>query len=364
MAITVASFNVENLFERPKVFNYRDQSVGNEIMEKITQLDNLLKEETYTENIKEHILSLYRELKDFIFIREDRGKLFKKSGWSIIGIKASGVNSWDGAIEYKKAEYSEMARENTAEVMKDVKADIACVIEADNRMSLKAFDGAMLRYRYKYEMLIDGNDRRGIDVGILSKFNFGVIKTHIYDKKSGKQVFSRDCLEIEVILSENKSLYLLINHFKSKGYDSDGTADAKRKRQATRVKEILDKYDLENDYVIVAGDLNDTPNSSPLKPLMDLDDMHDVLELEFANDMSKRWTYHYNDFEQIDYILISSAMKEKFIKAGVERRGMYNLRKLTTDSNGQVPIEEQYDTVTHWTNQASDHGAVWVELDV
>lgn len=362
--IKVASFNVENLFERPRVFNFKDHSVGDNIMGKINELRLLLIQNNYTNDIKEKILALYGELKEYIFIREDRGKLFRKQGWSVIGIKANGSGEWDGSIEYKKAKYSDMARGNTAKVVKKVNADIACVIEADNRISLKAFDSNLLNYKYKYEMLIDGNDRRGIDVGILSKFVFGNIKTHIYDKKSNRQVFSRDCLEIEVRITEDVSLFLLINHFKSKGYDVDGTAASKRKRQANRVKEILEGYDLVNDYVIVAGDLNDTPDSNPLKPLMDLDNLHDVLALKFGDDMSKRWTYHYRKFEQIDYLLVSEALKDSFIDAGVERRGMYNLRKLTTESNGAAIIENQFDTVTHWTNQASDHGAVWAEFDL
>lgn len=362
--IKVASFNVENLFERPKIFNFRDHTIGDDIMGKINDLRKILLKDNYTATRKTKILKLYHELKDYIIVREDRGKLFKKRGWSVIGVKANGVGDWDGSIEYKKAKYSDMARKNTAKVIRNINADIACVIEADNRIALKAFDANLLNYRYNYEMLIDGNDRRGIDVGILSKFNFGTIQTHIYDKKNNKQVFSRDCLELEIKLSDAKSIYVLVNHFKSKGYNIDGTADTKRKRQANRVKEILSNYDLDNDYVIVAGDLNDTPNSNPLKPLMALDDMHDVLKLQFGNDMSERWTYYYRNFEQIDYILVSNALKNIFVDAGVERRGMYNLKKLTTDSGGKVTIESQFDTVTHWINQASDHGAVWARFDL
>ena len=40
--------------------------------------------------------------------------------------------------------------------------------------------------------------------------------------------------------------------------------------------------------------------------------LHDVLALQFKNDMDKRWTYHYKKHEQIDYILISEALKTKF----------------------------------------------------
>ena len=59
----------------------------------------------------------------------------------------------------------------------------------------------------------------------------------------------------------------------------------------------------------MAGDLNDTPDSAPLKPLMDVRYLYDVLALQFPNQPKKRWTYHYNDFEQIDYVLVSKPLK-------------------------------------------------------
>jgi predicted extracellular nuclease len=113
----------------------------------------------------------------------------------------------------------------------------------------------------------------------------------------------------------------------------------------------------------LAGDLNDTPESRPLKPIMDVTNLFDVLSLQYPNDSKKRWTYHYNDFEQIDYLLVSKPLKEKFIEAGVERKGMYNLKQLTASDN-TIENETQYDTVTNWTNAASDHGAVWAEFNL
>ena len=150
-----------------------------------------------------------------------------------------------------------------------MKADIACIVEADNRDTLKRFDSDVLNYRYRYEMLVDGNDRRGIDVGLYSRFPLGGIWTHIFDGRSSR-TFSRDCPEYEIILPDGQPLYILCNHLKSKGYDFNGTASQRRKRQATAIKDILAEYDLRNDWVVVAGDLNDTPNSDPLKPLMDV----------------------------------------------------------------------------------------------
>ena len=255
-----------------------------------------------------------------------------------------------------------MARENTGKVIRSVKADIACIVEADNRDTLKRFDSDVLNYRYRYEMLVDGNDRRGIDVGLYSRFPLGGIWTHIFDGRSSR-TFSRDCPEYEIILPDGQPLYILCNHLKSKGYDFNGTASQRRKRQATAIKDILAEYDLRNDWVVVAGDLNDTPNSDPLKPLMDVRNMHDVLELQFGDAMEKRWTYHYRSFEQIDYLLVSKPLKERFIEAGVHRKGIAKLEQLTTN-DPDVPVEKEYDTVTTWTNQASDHGAVWADFDM
>jgi hypothetical protein len=69
---------------------------------------------------------------------------------------------------------------------------------------------------------------------------------------------------VDVILPDNQPpIYMLLNHFKSKGYD-DGTADAKRTPQAEQVKAILNRYNLTQDRVVVCGDFNDTPGSAPL----------------------------------------------------------------------------------------------------
>jgi endonuclease/exonuclease/phosphatase family metal-dependent hydrolase len=110
--------------------------------------------------------------------------------------------------------------------------------------------------------------------------------------------------------------------------------------------------------VIVAGDFNDTPSSAALKPLMSMQKIHDVLDLQFQSDMDKRWTYHYRKHEQIDYILISSALKEKFKSAGVERSGMYEIETLTKAN------EKRYSIIKEYKDSASDHAGVWAEFDV
>jgi predicted extracellular nuclease len=167
-----------------------------------------------------------------------------------------------------------------------------------------------------------------------------------------------------VVLPGDQRLYILCNHFKSRGYDTDDTADGRRARQAAQVAKILrDKYDLTSQWVVVAGDLNDNPERAPLRSLLDVPNLHDVLALQFPDTPMKRWTYHYQQFEQIDYILVSAPLRQRFRRAGVERSGIYRLKALTTSSGGTVDTEKEYRSVTHWTNAASDHGAVWAEFD-
>ncbi len=367
----VASFNVENLFARPKVFNFKDKSIGDALLKRIGDFRKILKKTSYTAADKTKLVQEFEKgdpannkppLKKYIQIREDRGsKLWKRQHRKIVGVKANGIGDCDLTVEFTKAKFSEIGRENTGKVIRGVKADVACIVEADDRPGLKRFDTDVLRSKYRYEMLLDGNDQRGIDVGLYSKFPLGGIWTHMFDGSSRSKTFSRDCPEYEVKLPNGKSLYVLCNHLKSKGYDVSGTASARRKRQAKAIAEILKEYDLKNDWVVVAGDLNDTPDSAPLKPLMDVPDLYDVLELQFPTQPAKRWTYHYRSFEQIDYLLVSKPLKERFIKADVERRGMYQLDQLTAN-DPDIENETQYSTVTRWTNAASDHGAVFADF--
>lgn len=369
--IRIATFNTQNLFERPRVFNNRDKTVGDRALRRIDAFKKILDKDTYSAADKRQLVKQFTEngpnnlppLNHYIMVREDQGKLWRKRNYKVIGVQAQGRGSWNGAIEFKKSKVSQLGRENTAKVIRAVKADVACIVEADNRIMLRQFDAELLRSRYPYEMLIDGNDLRGIDVGLYSKFKIAGMWTHMFDKLGTKKIFSRDCPEYEVILPDGRPLYILCNHLKSKGYDSAGTADQRRRNQAQAVADILSGYNLKEDLVVVAGDLNDTPRSDPLQPLMRKRYLYDVLKLQFPNDESARWTYHFNTFEQIDYLLVSRPLRDAFLEAGVERGGMYGLNRLTSASD-LVSTETEYPTVTHWTNEASDHGAVWASFDL
>lgn len=136
---------------------------------------------------------------------------------------------------------------------------------------------------------IPSNDPRGIDLGLICTKNFkiGRVVSHRYKKfrrSDGKLYqFGRDCLQVEIMDKDQGDVVLtvFICHLKSKytGIDQfkepDRYAEAqalntvKRKAEAEQVVRIVtNEVDIENDLFVVLGDLNDTPNSEALAPLL------------------------------------------------------------------------------------------------
>ncbi len=177
----IASFNVENLFSRVCVMNMNSWADGKDILAQYYELNTLLQNETYTESIKREILKSIQNLglkksddSKYVILRQNHGRLLKRPKTGPIEIVANGRADWVGWLELKKEAVNDIAVQMAARVIKDVNADILAVIEAEDRIALCHFNDQLLKpinAEYDKIMLIDGNDERGIDVGILMKSN-------------------------------------------------------------------------------------------------------------------------------------------------------------------------------------------------
>ncbi len=239
---------------------------------------------------------------------------------------------------------------NTGRVIRDVDADILAVVEAENRVLLKTFGHYVVdrvnselpseqrKKPYTSTMLIDGNDDRGIDVGLMTKEGFDIedMRSHVHDvDDTGQIIYSRDCPEYAVATPTGESVWVLPNHFKSKFGGNDPDSIAKREAQATRTAEVYQRLrDIGQNNVVVLGDLNDTPESAPLQPLLDDTDLRDVSEHpdfevgEFNvpqgnNDRGIGTFGLGNDNQKIDYILLSPALFDRVTQraCGAKARG-------------------------------------------
>ena len=385
----IAAFNVENLFDRPKVFNEGDPALTQATIRAVAELNGIFQEDEYGDAQKARILELVEQLDldereegPLAFIRRIRGTLLYRPRGGDPEVVAGGKADWVGWAELKTAPVDAIAVLNTGRVMRDVDAHILAVIEAEDRVSLKTFDQFVLdrvndelpeaerKAPYTGVMLIDGNDGRGIDVGLMTKegYDIGDMRSHVNDADgTGQLIYSRDCPEYAVTTPTGELVWVLPNHFKSKFGGNDPASVAKRKAQATRTAEIYQRLrDRGQDSVVVLGDLNDTPESDALQPLLGDTDLRDVSEHpnfgvgEFnvpeGNDSRGIGTFGLgNDNQKIDYVLLSPALFGRVTSAGLWRKGAWP---------GSRPQRwEVYEQLTEEVHAASDHHAIWADID-
>lgn len=107
-----------------------------------------------------------------------------------------------GWVELMVEPVDEVAIRMTAGVIDDLAADVLCVVEAEDRPSLVRFNEELLGGRYGRAMLIEGNDPRGIDVGLFcsGEIDIAAMRSNVDlpdpapDAPPGKKLFSRDCV--------------------------------------------------------------------------------------------------------------------------------------------------------------------------
>lgn len=328
--------------------------------------------------------------------------------------------------EYQRLEeartiaHTDDTRQMSALAIADCDADILCLQEADNMAALQAFEyGYLFRmvgngYRQKY--LIEGNDRRGIDVAVLvreetrdgERIECINVKSHaaltysdlglFNDALSGTElpgdrIFRRDCLELEFRIG-GRPLTLFVVHFKSMGPARDGL-DGRvatmpvRRAEAQAVRRIVEQRfggaeGAAAASFAICGDMNDYQERVDIRgdrrtgytfhPTTETESALDVFsEGGFAENVMRRrpeldrWTLFHSrgpqerHLCQLDYIWLSPALAAKNPVAAPEIiRGGQPFR--TIFPKGQEV--ERYPRIGWDRPKASDHCPIVLSLDV
>jgi endonuclease/exonuclease/phosphatase family metal-dependent hydrolase len=373
VAVRLAAFNVENLFARAMVLDTTQvpSAKRREILGAHARVSELLESPSYAgreDDILDELETLGLLRSDdgpFARLRKLRGRLLRRPRSGPVVVVAQGRADWVGWVELKLVAVNERATENTARVLAELDAHVMTVVEADDRPGLQMFNETMLPAvgctPYEQVMVIEGNDARGIDVGLMARASYRLVqmRTHVFDADDQGTIFSRDCCEYHLDTPLGTRLVVLANHLKSKGYGSpgDATGAKRRTRQAARVAQIYRSLLAEGvQHVAVAGDLNDDPSSVALAALLSTPGLTDVSEPRAFDWNPRRGTYGSgNEQDKIDYLLMSEPLFAHVTGGGLFRKGVWH-------GNRTGDPWELFPTLASEVEEASDHAAIYADL--
>ncbi|MCE1236507.1 MAG: endonuclease/exonuclease/phosphatase family protein [Hyphomicrobiales bacterium] len=300
---------------------------------------------------------------------------------------------------------SDDQRQSTAQAIRDCDADVLCLQEVDGLEALRWFhDRYLVRALdepYEHFALLEGNDRRGIDVGVASRRGLPIRvmsnatltyrDLDLFDDELRRwgagpddRIFKRDALEVEVETPAGP-LTLWVCHFKSMTEGRDRTM-AVRRAEARAVRRLVEaKFGAkagDADWAIV-GDLNDyrdhirltrrddgnlaaTPERAAATGLDPFHADHFAVDLVERLEPIERWTHFWaegRELAALDHLFISPALARAnprtlptVVRAGLPHR---------------VPIErmrpapasfERYPRIGFDRPKASDHCPLAVTL--
>lgn len=264
----------------------------------------------------------------------------------------------------------DVERELTGKALHGIRADVVGLQEVENLDTLRLFNNRHLPSggRFWQTLVVDGNDRRLIDVGVASKRPVDLVRTHQFRRSGNSRVFSRDCLEVHIRVG-SKSLPLFVNHLKSMIGGREQTR-ARREVQCRELIAILTERFGPNfgdaDWALV-GDLNDyiepgLEHQSALRLLTETGQMVNVVDRLPAGE---RWTHFYNGdktYHQLDYIFLSRALAARNPAAlpVIERRG----QPLRVNQPGQPVRVAQFFPEVQGDLKASDHCPVAITVEL
>lgn len=257
-------------------------------------------------------------------------------------------------------------RDIVAQRIIDMDVDVLAVQEVEDIDTLNRFARDNLNGLYPYRALVEGNDPRLIDVGIMSKLPLGGVTSWrhaVHEDTGNRTIFGRDLLQVDVLNSgRTKKLFTVFNnhlksHFVPFGQNAaEGAlrANTRRQRQAEVVRDIVLTQTRPNSRFIVVGDMNDPPDSEFLEPFAASPELGlvDALTNPTESRPAKAdnppppgpaWTHRFKPsgqparYELFDQIWLSPSLSNKFDGSFIHRR-------------------------TKHSGNGSDHDPAWVEL--
>lgn len=263
---------------------------------------------------------------------------------------------------------SERSLAALAESIDRMDADVVSLQELSSQETLEnhLLSRRDLAEKYPHVAYVRGNDERGIQVGIISKYPFNEIVTHKdtefpYVDGSGEGKFSRDFLRVDINLDDDPETELTVynTHSKSRRPADPGQVDSDVRRisEATAMREIAEQEmaSYPSRLFVVTGDLNDNTDDASVQALLNGEagdeqwlDSLDHLESDQRNTWPSNPTRR-GPFgpEQFDHIIYPERFDDQLV------------------SSQPIRFEQSIDSDTRWVSSAaSDHLPVVAEFEI
>ncbi len=195
-----------------------------------------------------------------------------------------------------------------SEKLRKINADMVGLAEVENIEILKelAYESG-----YPFFYLIEGNDPRGIDIALISKWEVEYksnkerltpYKDNFYYK------FSRDCPEASFTFSGEK-IFLLLNHLKA-NYKEDQVSSDKRTAQVKGILDIISLIYKNNNRpnIIIFGDLNSLRQTEQMNIL----EKSGLIILNYFYPEEKIYTIKINGKKRdIDFFVVNKSLYDR-----------------------------------------------------
>ncbi|MNK87979.1 Endonuclease/Exonuclease/phosphatase family protein [compost metagenome] len=245
---------------------------------------------------------------------------------------------------------SDESKQHLAESIRALNADVLGLVEVESRATLRHFrDDYLKDMGYQYIALQEGNDMRGIDVAVLSRFPITHLKSHrnaVFGVPGapapGK--LSRDLLQAKIAVGKGYSFTLFVTHLKAR--PGEPASDAKRKAEAQFIRRTLRDFESEHpnaNYALV-GDFNDRPTSETLKVFLEGRDRDPVLFDALSELGTGAYSYHPIKYRgRIDYILLSEGIRKEYIPNSAQILNIPAALKASDHLPGSIVIDGSLD---------------------